>query len=154
MVAMWSDCTFAGAPGDGVRSSETFAGDQVSVLASQAGWAWPGALRDIFKPRRVNLLVARGADEFASIIESRRIHTAIIDLDSPDSGGFGVVRVVRMADPLVPCIVLSASPDREVLGRALELDVFSVIAKPVDMSLLRQQLNRLFIKKYGSYIFD
>jgi hypothetical protein len=40
-----------------------------------------------------------------------------------------------------------------VLGRALQLDVFSVIDKPVDMNVLREQLNRLFIKKYNSNIF-
>ncbi len=32
---------------------------------------------------------------------------------------------------------------------ALGLDVFSVIDKPVDMGVLREQLNRLFIKKYN-----
>jgi len=33
------------------------------------------------------------------------------------------------------------------------LDVFSVIAKPVDLGLLRRQLNRLFVKAYDSPLF-
>ena len=41
-----------------------------------------------------------------------------------------------------------------LLDEALQLDVFSVIDKPVDMDILRQQLNRLFIKKYNSDIFN
>ena len=36
-----------------------------------------------------------------------------------------------------------------VLRAALGLDVFSVIDKPVNMGILREQLNRLFIKKYN-----
>ena len=35
--------------------------DEVNVLASEANWAWPEALRDIFRPRGVNLLVAERA---------------------------------------------------------------------------------------------
>jgi len=34
------------------------------------------------------------------------------------------------------------------------MDVFSVISKPVDMVILQEQLNRLFIKKYNSYVFS
>ncbi|GAH06814.1 unnamed protein product, partial [marine sediment metagenome] len=36
----------------------------------------------------------------------------------------------------------------------LRLDVFSVIGKPVDMNILLEQLNRLFVKKYNSDIFQ
>jgi len=36
---------------------------------------------------------------------------------------------------------------------ALKLDVFSVIDKLVDMGILWEQLNRLFIKRYDSDIF-
>jgi PleD family two-component response regulator len=55
--------------------------------------------------------------------------------------------------PLVPCILLSSATGESLLGKALELDVFSVIDKPVDMGVLQQQLNRLFIKKYSSNVF-
>jgi hypothetical protein len=40
-----------------------------------------------------------------------------------------------------------------VLRAALGLDVFSVVDEPVNMSILREQLNRLFIKKYNNDIF-
>jgi PleD family two-component response regulator len=54
---------------------------------------------------------------------------------------------------LTPCLLLTSQASERVLGRALQLDVFSVIDKPVDMGVLRQQLNRLFLKKYNSDIF-
>jgi hypothetical protein len=50
-------------------------------------------LRDIFRPREVNLLVAHGASEFVNIIEARRIHTAIVDVDS-EGGGLATVKVI------------------------------------------------------------
>ena len=126
--------------------------DEVNVLASEASWAWPLALRDIFEPRGVNLLVAKTAGEFVNIIERRRIHTTIVDMDC-QAGGLATIRIIHMEHPLLPCILLSSRASEDLLGKALQLDVFSVIDKPVDMSILREQLNRLFVKKYKSDIF-
>jgi len=128
-------------------------GSEVNVLASVSSWAWPAALRDIFRPREVNLLVARNASEFVDVIESRRIHTAIVDVDS-EVGGLATVKVIRLSYPLMPCIVLANTASESVLSKALELEVFSVIGKPVDMGILREQLDRLFVKRYNSHIFS
>jgi DNA-binding NtrC family response regulator len=125
---------------------------EFNVLASGASWAWPEALRDIFRPREVNLLVAESTEEFVNIIESTRIHTTIVDMDS-QTGGLTTIKVIRMNYPLLPCILLARAAGETVLSKALQLDVFSVIDKPVDMCILREQLNKLFIKKYNSDIF-
>lgn len=127
--------------------------EEINVLASSANWAWPLAVRNLFEPRGVNLLVAENADEFISIIEQRRIHTTIVDLDSEKSNGLTTVKIIRIDYPLLPCILLTTTVGETTLSKALRLDVFSVIEKPVDMNILREQLNRLFIKKYNSDIF-
>lgn len=127
--------------------------EEVNVLVSDANWAWPEALRCIFRPRGVNLLVAESASEFINIIERKRIHTTIIDMDSEQSNGLATIRIIRIEYPLLPCILLSSTAGKSLLGKALQLDVFSVIDKPVDMHVLREQLNRLFLKKYNSSLF-
>ncbi len=127
--------------------------EEVNLLASGANWAWPEAVRSILRPRGVNLLVADGVNEFVHIIARRRIHTTIVDMDSETSNGLATIKVIRMDYPLLPCILLASSASEVVLGKALELDVFGVIDKPVDMRVLRQVLNRLFLKKYNSDIF-
>jgi len=129
-------------------------GFEVNVLASQASWAWPAALREVFRPRGVNLLVAEDADQFVNIIRSKRIHTTILDTDSEKSSTLTTIRIIRMDYPLLPCILLSSTAGESLLGEALRLDVFSVIGKPVDMSVLREQLDRLFLKKYNCDIFS
>ena len=128
--------------------------EEVNVLASGADWAWPEALRRIFRPRGVNLLVAENATDFVNIIRRRRIHTTIVDMDSEHSNGLATIKIIRMEYPLLPCILLSSTAERDLLGQALRLDVFSVIDKPVDMCILLGLLNRLFVKKYGSSIFE
>jgi DNA-binding NtrC family response regulator len=127
--------------------------DSVNVLASAANWAWPQALRDIFKPRGVNLLMARDTGDFVNIIATTRIHTAIVDVDSERPSGLVTVKVIRTGYPLVPCIMLTSNVNGEMLGKALQLEVFGVVGKPVDMDILRELLNRLFLKKYHSNLF-
>ena len=122
--------------------------DEVNVLASGANWGWPEALRYIFQPRGISLMVAENAGEFVNIIERRRIHAIIVDMDS-EVGGLATIKIIRMDYPRLPCILLSNEPGEAVLRAALGLDVFSVIDKPVNMGILREQLNRLFIKKYN-----
>jgi DNA-binding NtrC family response regulator len=127
--------------------------EDINILASDADWAWPEALRIVFQPRGINLLMVGSANEFVNVISRRRIHTAIVDRDSEKSGGIAAVRIIRLKYPLLPCIMLAGEASQAVLSEALQLDVFSVIGKPVDMSILQKQLNRLFIKVYDSNIF-
>ena len=127
--------------------------EEINVLASEANWAWPEAVRYIFRPRGINLLMAENAAEFVNIIERKRIHTTIIDMDSEESNGLATIKIIRMDYPLLPCILLTSAAGESLLGKALRLDVFSVIDKPVDMNVLQEQLNRLFVKKYNSDIF-
>ena len=98
-------------------------------------------------------MVAEDANDFVHIIGSRRIHTTIVDLDSQRSSGLATVKIIRMDYPRLPCIMLTSRVDPDVLGKALELDVFGVVGKPVNMDILRELLNRLFLKKYNSNLF-
>ena len=127
---------------------------RVNVLASGEGWAWPGALKDIFAPKGISLLIAREVGEFVNIIKQNRIHTLIIDSDVERYTGLATVKIIRKDYPRLPCILLSCRANREMLTEALHLDVFSVINKPVDMNILRNQMNKLFVKRYGSHIFS
>jgi len=125
--------------------------EQINVLASAANWAWPLAQRDLFQPRGISLLMANGTDEVANILRNWRVQAAIID---SEGAGLATIKVIRMDYPLVPFIALSSRTETDLLDRALQLDVFGVVDKPVDMEVLRELLNRLFVKRYNCDIFN
>ena len=126
--------------------------ENVNVIASGGQWPWQQAIRDIFAPRGVNVLVANRTNEFIDIAARQRIHATIIDAER-EWEGLSVIRVFRIDFPLIPCIMLTPEAQENVLGAALELEVFSVIEKPVDFNILRSQLHRLFMRNYNSDIF-
>ena len=127
--------------------------EQINVLTCEANWAWPWAFENIFRPRGVNLLVAESPNDFVNVMKQKRIHAAIMDMDVKKPDCLATIRIVRMNQPGLPCILLSSEVCQRLLDRALQLDVFSVLDKPVDMELLRQQLDRLFVKRYGYNVF-
>ncbi len=116
----------------------------MNVLVSAANWAWPEAVRNLFKPRGVNLLMAEKTSDFVSIIASTRIHTAIVDVDSERPNGLATVKIIRLGYPRVRCILLTRRTDEDMLGRALQLEVFGVVGKPVNMDILQKLLHRPF----------
>jgi len=69
------------------------------------------------------------------------------------SGSLAIIKMIRLGFPLLPCILIAESAEQKLLSAALELDVFSVINKPVNVLLLQSQLHSLFLKKYGSSVF-
>jgi DNA-binding NtrC family response regulator len=125
----------------------------INVLASQANWDWPGALRDIFRPRGINLLVAESTNDIVNVLRHRQISMTIVDTDC-EQADLWTLKIIRMEQPLMPCILLASRVTGAMLEKALQLDAFSVMTKPVDMNILKDQLNRLFVKRYGSHIFS
>ena len=127
---------------------------EINVLVGRSDREWSRAVEEMLVPRGIKSMIASSAGEAVDILAGSRIHMALVDIDSQVVNGLSIVRAVRGYEPMLPCIMASAQCERPMLSRALALDVFSVIAKPVDTVILQRQLNRLFIKKYNSYVFS
>jgi DNA-binding NtrC family response regulator len=127
---------------------------QINVLVSEANWGWPMAMRSLFEPRGVSMLLARRPGDVLEIIRQRRVQAAIVDMDSEALSGVGAIRIIHAHNPLLPCILLAQQTEQKVLSKALELDVFSVIGKPVDFDVLQSQLDRLFTRCYNCDVFS
>ncbi len=127
---------------------------EINILLGQSERNWEEIVANVFAPRGINSLVVRDAAEALEVLSRRYVHTAIVDMDTQRSGGFGLVKVVRKYHPLLPFIMFSGSSERKELGLALEFNVFSVIAKPVNIEILQDELNRLFKKMYNNMVFS
>ena len=122
--------------------------DSLNVLISNPDWAWPQAVSEIFEPRQINALIAHTLNDMLNLVSHHRMHLAILDTRSDEISGTGALKIIRQHDRLLPCILLAAEPSRRLLAEALSLNVFSVLAKPVNLRSLATQIDRLFLKYY------
>ena len=73
--------------------------------------------------------------EFVNVIEHKRIHAAIIDMDCEKSNQLTTVKIIRAGYPLLPCLMLTSHVCETMLDKALELDVFFEEVAALDFEL-------------------
>ena len=128
----------------------------VNVMLANANWAWPQAVAQIFQPRGINALVADSTADMVRLVAHNKIHLAILDQTSggENTSGMHTLKIIRNHDRLLPCILLAHNIDKHLLSEALALKAFSVVAKPVNLKLLAEQIHRLFLKYYSFDMFS
>ena len=124
---------------------EDLQGGQINVLVSEADWAWPVAVQEFFEPRGVSMMLARRPGDVLEILCSSGGSIRRLSIWIPTNlNGMGTIRIIRARTRCCRALLLAQDIEQRVLSKALELDVFSVIGKPVDFDVLQGQLDRLF----------
>jgi serine/threonine-protein kinase len=71
-----------------------------------------------------------------------RFDVVITDVRMPDMGGLELLQSLRAADPDLPVVLVSGSPDLESAMKAVELGALEFLVKPVAFDKLRQAARR------------
>ncbi|MGA1938942.1 response regulator [Arcobacter sp. YIC-310] len=82
------------------------------------------------------------------------IDIIISDIEMPEVNGLELLRLVRLSDLYVPFIITSASIDSKTLLKAIDLNVNSILTKPVDMKKLLEKVDILREKKLFEKRFE
>ncbi|MGP2655979.1 response regulator [Malaciobacter sp. WC5094] len=82
------------------------------------------------------------------------IDIIISDIEMPEINGLELLRLVRLSDLYVPFIITSASIDSKTLLKAIDLNVNSILTKPVDMKKLLEKVDILREKKLFEKRFE
>jgi DNA-binding NtrC family response regulator len=116
------------------------------LIADAASSPWSTTLADSLRPWPVDLHWSRSDSEVIDMVAGHRLHVAIVDGEMP-GGGLKLLRRVRGLGLDLPCLLVCDTVDSRLLQEAIELDVFSVMAKAQDR-LLRPMLFKLFRRVY------
>jgi DNA-binding NtrC family response regulator len=131
--------------------SEAMAANRLTVLLPDEREGWHDHVRRLLEPQGVETLLARSGREALELIESQRVHLAVLDVRMPQLGGLQVVKLMRehgQATP--PAILLADHLTHHLLHEALGMQVFSVMSKPVDLNLLLDAMARVMRRHYRS----
>jgi CheY-like chemotaxis protein len=77
------------------------------------------------------------------------IDLVVFDQHMPRMTGLEALQQVRLFNPLVPALLVTADATRDVLRLACQVQVYSVIPKPVNASILLHMLRRALSTVYG-----
>lgn len=129
--------------------NDSMSQSRFTVLLPSEQEGWHETLTQLLKPQGVQTLFARSGREALELIEGRQVHAAVLDTRMPGLGGMQVIKLMRdmRGKNPPPAILLTEELSNHLLREALTMQVFSVLAKPVDFNLLLDALARL-LRRY------
>lgn len=120
-----------------------------SILVTDDDKGSRETLAGLLKDRGFSAITASSGEEAIEIVQSETIHLVFLDLHMPRMTGLEALQQVRLFNELLPAILVTADATRDVLRQALQAQVYSVIPKPVNKSLLLHTLTRALARVYG-----
>src|SRR5438874_228219 len=90
-----------------------------------------------------------GEEEAVDLVRKVPVHLALLDLHMPRLTGLETLQLVRQFNAVLPCILVTAETDTRVLRLAFQLQVFSVLPKPVNKNMVVYTVVRALGRVYG-----
>jgi CheY-like chemotaxis protein len=107
------------------------------------------ALRDIMEPEGFRTLLASSGEEAIDIIRQSDVHLALLDMHMPTLTGLETLQMVRQLKGMLPAILVTGDYNENLVRRACQEQVYSVIPKPVSKNVLLYTVLRALARFYG-----
>jgi len=106
-----------------------------SLLITDDDHDFRETVRAVFEPR-FRTLVAGDGEEALDIVRRQEVHLLLLDMHMPKLTGLETLRQVKRFNARLPCILISAALDENLIHQAQLAEAFSVLSKPVSRQKL------------------
>lgn len=120
-----------------------------NILITDDDPAWREALEGVLQRRGFRTLLAADGQEALDIVKQRDVHLLLLDMHMPRLSGLETIRRVRQIKSLLPCILMSAEADEQVVREAIQLQTFTVLRKPVSQQVVTATVRMAFRQIYN-----
>ncbi|MCU0702825.1 MAG: response regulator [Fimbriiglobus sp.] len=120
-----------------------------SILVTDDDAGSRDTIAGVLADRGFHTRTAVCGEEAIEIVRCDTIHLVVFDLHMPRMTGLEALQQVRLFNEQLPALLVTAEPTREVLRRAQQAHVYSVLPKPVNAHLLVHLLRRALSTAYG-----
>ena len=126
------------------------ANNRLTVLLADEQEGWHRTVRGLLEPQGVRTLSVRTGREVLDVVENDEVHVAVLDTRMPQLGGMQVMKMMQQSAKArgVSAILLADHLTDQLMHEALQLQAFSVLAKPVDFNVLLDSLARVIRRHY------
>jgi CheY-like chemotaxis protein len=107
-------------------------------------------VRSILQPLGLEVEEAGSGEEALDLLQVKPVHLLVCDMHMPRLTGLETVKLARRMMASLPCILMSGQVDPPLIRQALEVQVYSVLGKPISRHELVYTLNRALAKAYGT----
>ena len=90
-------------------------------------------VRSVFEDRGFRTFEASDGGQAVEIVNEREIHLVLMDMHMPRVSGIEAMRQLKRVNSAIPCILISAGLDDQIVEQAEAIPVFSILPKPVSI---------------------
>jgi CheY-like chemotaxis protein len=133
--------------GDTIHERE----NRFSVLIADDDRGTREALGEALEQRGFRTLLAEDGGRAVELVQVDLVHLVLFDMQMPRLTGLEAFAVIRQTlDRILPAVLMTADATNDLIRRAFQAQVFSVIPKPVNLNIVLNTLSRALEKAYGT----
>src|SRR5262245_15110998 len=132
-------------PGDTTERRNRF-----SILIADDDRGNREALGEALENRGFRTVLAEDGSRAVELVQVDLVHLVLFDMHMPRLTGLEAFAVIRETlDRALPAVLMTADANNDLIRRAFQAQVFSVIPKPVNLNIVLNTLARALTKAYG-----
>jgi CheY-like chemotaxis protein len=133
-------------PGDTKNRERRF-----SVLIADDDRGTRETLAEVLESQGFRTILAADGGQAVELVQVELIHVILFDMNMPRLTGLEAFDVIRQTlDKILPAVLMTGDASNDLIRRAFQARVFSVIPKPVNTNIVLNTLSRALAKVYGS----
>ncbi|HOP78308.1 MAG: response regulator [Thermogutta sp.] len=87
-------------------------------------------IQNLLEEEGYRTVTAADGEEAVRIVATREVHIVLLDFHMPKLTGLDALKLVRQVRGLLPCILMSAALDANLIEQARQQAVFEILRKP------------------------
>jgi CheY-like chemotaxis protein len=108
------------------------------------------ALGEVLENQGFRTVLAEDGEQAVELVQVDLFHLILFDMNMPRLTGLEAMAVIRQTlDRILPAVLMTADANNDLIRRAFQAQVFSVIPKPVNTNIVLNTLSRVLTKVYG-----
>jgi two-component system, response regulator PdtaR len=121
-----------------------------SILVADDDRGTREALGEVLENQGFRTVLAEDGGRAVELVQVDLVHLVLFDMHMPRLTGLEAFAVIRQTlDRLLPAVLMTADATNDLIRRAFQAQVFSVIPKPVNVNVVLHTLTRALAKAYG-----
>jgi CheY-like chemotaxis protein len=108
-------------------------------------------LGEVLEHRGFRTVLASDGDEAVKLVQVNLVHLILFDMNMPRLTGLEALTLIQQTlNKMLPSVLMTADATNDLIRRAFQAHVFSVIPKPVNTNLVLHTLARALANVHGN----
>ncbi len=123
-----------------------------SLLITDDDRGFRETLRVVFEPQGFRTLLAGDGEEALKIVRREKVHLVLLDMHMPKLTGIETLRRLKEFRALLPCILLSAQLDEQIVEQAKQAHADGVLPKALTIRQITATVLKTLQQTYAWHV--